>query len=425
METHRTIRDDILFRIRNQSVRKDDLEGLDAFGNSVLHIAASLGASPSYLLSLVNNGADVGHLNNANQTFLHLICPFEPLQLEDFRLLFKSLVRRHFNFEQQDDNGQTVIHVLTGPSMDDLIITGVLQSLQFHGVEVPVSRDNLGFTVADQLRVALESRNLHDGMKLGEVSNGADQPPKSDIVTRLPDEIRKDDHILQAPTEEYELHAHLLREIVEAGELPLSEDLLGRNGLHCLAQVRFDLPVPGMELSLNSSTSSTSDSFLRRETYLDQLLVAGVDPNSHDKNGVTPLMSFIIHQRAEDDALMTRLLTRLFKAGAELNRRNRQGETALHIAVSLGNRAATKFLLSHGANVHARTGDGIGVIALGLKSSNKASHDEKLYAQILLCVSLIGSAGAVSAPTILHEWASPDFRILPDWNTKEASPSTS
>jgi hypothetical protein len=82
----------------------------------------------------------------------------------------------------------------------------------------------------------------------------------------------------------------------------------------------------------------------------------------------------------------------------------------------LGNRAATNFLLSHGANVHARTSNGTGIINLGLKhsSSSKAAKDEILYAQISVCTCLVGERGAVSAPTILHEWGSPSFRIAPD-----------
>ena len=45
LETHRSIRSDVLFRIRACSVREDDLEDVDTFNNSVLHIAAALEVS--------------------------------------------------------------------------------------------------------------------------------------------------------------------------------------------------------------------------------------------------------------------------------------------------------------------------------------------------------------------------------------------
>jgi hypothetical protein len=128
-------------------------------------------------------------------------------------------------------------------------------------------------------------------------------------------------------------------------------------------------------------------------------------------------MAFIIHRReGEDEDMMTKIYQRLFDAGADVDRRNRHGESPLHIAVRLGNRAATNFLLSHGANVHARTSSGTGIMTLGIKhsSSSKAAKDEILYAQISLCTCIVGERGAVSAPTILHEWGSPSFRIAPD-----------
>lgn len=188
----------------------------------------------------------------------------------------------------------------------------------------------------------------------------------------------------------------------------------------------MDLPIPG-KLSDRNSTSDLQFSTTSRERYLEQLLLAGVDPNSYDKQGITPFMAFIIHKReGEDDELTTKIYQRLFEAGADLGRRNRYGETSLHIAVRLGNRAATNFLLSRGANVHARTGNGMGIMTLGLKhsSSSKAAHDEVLYAQISLCTCLVGSAGAVSAPTILHEWGSPSFRIRPDRTTPSVETSS-
>jgi len=415
-ETHRTIRSDVLFRIRACTVRKDDLDELDVFGNSVLHIAASLGAPPNYLDHLVKQGADVARLNNANQTFIHLMCLSDDSQIGDFRFLLKSLARRSFNFLQQDDNGQTAIHAITASSTTENILVKIVQSFQFCGIDIPNCRDNLGHTVADQLRGDARSQTIGlDKTKAGKVVGS----PASVTAIPTPSERMKDYEIINKigrhgsietieDLQGYELHADLLRTINRAGDEPAFEDSDGRNGLHCLAEVSLDLYNPPNDPQQMSNPSSSPG----RDTYLDGLITAGVDPNSHDKHGETPLMSFIsTRRRDEDDPSTIRLLLRLFIAGASLNRRNRQGETPLHIAVSLGNRAATKFLISHGANIHARTGEGIGVVAYGLRASNKAASETELYAQIMLCVALVGSAGAVAAPTILQEWASPEFRL--------------
>ncbi|KAN0102290.1 ankyrin [Hyaloscypha variabilis] len=394
-ETHRTIRSDVLFRIRACTVRKDDLDELDVFGNSVFHIAASLGAPPNYLDHLVKQGADVARLNNANQTFIHLMCLSDDSHIGNFRFLLKTLARRSlgqhfrlsFNFLQQDDNGQTTIHAITASSTTENILVKIVQSFQFCGIDIPNCRDNLGHTVADQLRGDARSKMIGpDNTKAGKVV-GSPAP-----VTAIPtqSERMKDHEIINKvgrhgsietmeDLQGYELHADLLRTINRAGDEPAFEDSDGRNGLHCLAEVSLDLHNPPNDPQQTSNPSSSPG----RDTYLDGLIAAGVDPNSHDKHGETPLMSFIsTRRRDEDDPSTIRLLLRLFLAGASLNRRNRQGKTPLHIAVSLGNRAATKFLISHGANIHARTGEGIGVVAYGLRASNKAAMRELLLLRL-------------------------------------------
>jgi hypothetical protein len=142
------------------------------------------------------------------------------------------------------------------------------------------------------------------------------------------------------------------------------------------------------------------------------LLAAGVDPNNYDNNGNTPLMAFVSNDRAtESDDSITRILTLILEAGSDINRRNRQGETALHIAVELGRRTATGVLLAAGANVHARTRSGVGVLELGQRQCLKNKEDENLFGQIMVCMSLAASFEAASEPTILDEWGSPKWRL--------------
>jgi ankyrin repeat protein len=424
-ETHRTIRADVLFRIRHESVRVEDLGELDTFGNSILHIAAALGSPPNYLLSLIVKGANVKHLNNGNQTFLHVTYLNDDRLVDEFQHLLRSLVRRGFNFHQRDDNGQTPLHWLTQPSIPISTLRGIVDSLKLNAIDLPTCRDNIGCNVADQL----EQKNLKpwDRAEVGfqpsplgldfanayGSSRSASLDETRTTASRLDYYERQNIQTIE-DLQRYELHADLLRTIVRAGEDPQFEDSDGRNGLHCLAEVLLDLPVPGLS-SAEASTPAVQPAFIRRENYLHSLLGGGVDPNSYDRHGITPFMAFVAHKRdEEDEALTTRLLTLLVEGGANIHRRNRNGETALHIAVKLGRRAATKFLLAKGANVHARTSTGSGVVALGSKYSGRAIHDNVLYAQINLCICLVASAGAASEPTVLNEWGSPDFRILPD-----------
>lgn len=162
----------------------------------------------------------------------------------------------------------------------------------------------------------------------------------------------------------YETHADMLRSVIAAGENPLFEDLQGRNGLHYLAEVSLALSSTRLAATPEDSSQVL---YFRRKRYSEHLLASGVNPNSYDRHGFTPLMAFIIHTRDEEsDNQTTKLLWRLVKAGAHVNSRNRQGETALHLAVNLGRRNVTGFLISSGANVNARANCRFGVLALGL-----------------------------------------------------------
>lgn len=429
LETHRSMRSDVMFRIRSSSIRSDDLSCTDAFGNSVLHIAATLGARPSYLSCLIVMGADPHSLNVSGQTFLHLIYLADVPNIAEFRFLIGTLVQRNFNFEQQDDNGQTVFHGLVQSCMPNEIVDDAIQCFQYHGVVLPKLRDNLGFDVSSRAQrhtfemlppPAEENDNIFRTFSMAsrQASIMDDEYPSPSYI-----------HLSKAPKsppienledlQNYEYHADLLRTILRATDDPLFEDINGRNGLHCLAAVRLDLPVATTDEedtpTPNSKPKPNTSHITLRERYLEQLVLSGVDPNSYDRQGATAFMAFISNSREdEDDNLTCKILDRLCRAGANIHRRNREGETPLHIAVKLGRRASTKFLLARGANVHARTSDGTGILALGLKHSDKAAKDDVMYAQISLCVSLVAGAGAVSKPTILREWASEDFRIAPD-----------
>jgi len=132
----------------------------------------------------------------------------------------------------------------------------------------------------------------------------------------------------------------------------------------------------------------------------------GVDINNYDKHGNTVIMTFVTHLKdGEDDKTLAILFGHLINKGANIHWRNRQGETALHIAVRLGRKIATRVLLENSANVHARTAEGKGVLALGETHYFAAREDPLLYASIMACMALCIRHGAVAAPTLVQEWS--------------------
>lgn len=412
------IRANVFSSIIDNINRAEDLSERDAFGNSVLHIAATL-SKLRELESLVNLGADINSVNNAGQTFLHLAAGKNLGEFNEISSLLRIARAHGFDFRQLDHLGQSVLHLLTRPWIPPPILDMIIATLYDLGIDPTASRDHLGWTVVEQLN-HFKSRDLGFdsaretailGLTCEKGGHITDQAMLGRHMDR-PEASKYDDicsHNFKTPTfietladlEQYTYHAELLRTVIKATFLPWFEDSSGRNGLHCLAEVSLKLPghIP------STHGDDTGDHRPPRERYLADILHAGVDPNNYDKKGNTPLMAFITHTRVDEDAeLTTRVLQRLLKAGANLHRRNRQGETALHIAVKLGHRTATAFLLQQKANSHARTGSGKGVLALGDEFCKKAKDDVNLYAQIKLCMSIAIDAGAISAPTVLQEW---------------------
>ncbi|KAF8863952.1 hypothetical protein BDZ45DRAFT_737795 [Acephala macrosclerotiorum] len=131
----------------------------------------------------------------------------------------------------------------------------------------------------------------------------------------------------------------------------------------------------------------------------------GVELNSYDEAGNTALMAFVIHLRdGDDDNTLSAMLRYLINNGADVHRRNCRGETALHIAVRLGHKTATAVLLAEGSNVHARTLEGKGVLALGEREYFAARTNPQPYASIMACMALCMHYGAVANPTLVQEW---------------------
>lgn len=101
---------------------------------------------------------------------------------------------------------------------------------------------------------------------------------------------------------------------------------------------------------------SSSDRLTFRRSVLHALLAAGVDPNAYDGDGETPLTRFARSLPEEDDyKIPGQILADLVKGGADVDRRNRRGETALLVAVRAGKKLVVRALVeAGGARVNAR-----------------------------------------------------------------------
>lgn len=95
----------------------------------------------------------------------------------------------------------------------------------------------------------------------------------------------------------------------------------------------------------------------------------------------------------------------LIAEGANVHYRNWNRETPLLLAVMTGNVKATRVLLRHRSNVHARIGRS-GILRWASWWRRKFVGSE-CYANIIACEALVIDAGAVMFPTMFDEW---DFK---------------
>jgi ankyrin repeat protein len=406
-------------------VRSQDINERDQFGNSILHVAASFCAPIPYIIKLIKEKANINVTNTAGETFLHLL--YAPYEEDEVCSLLEFLSIQRFNFGQHDQHGQTSLHLITRPWLPQQYLVKVIRKIHSLGFVLPTSRDNLGFTLLRQMKhLGTQALGFDPGgemafrLSLGltcETQGYIVRPHNPVIVANSTssgnsswlhhDEKQNRVHNLD-DLRRYEHHADLLRTIIKAGDRPWYEDSKGRNGLHCLAEVAFDLPIPDQPSTQNPSPQdqrATNRNALR-EAYLESLIAAGVNPNNYDKKGNTPLMLFLTYRRTgEDDSATISILNKLLDAKADIHRRNRRGDTALHLAIKSGRLGATNLLLRKGANVHARNKKGSGILKVGTEACKKATGNENLYAQIMLCMDAAMRAGAVSSPTIIQEWS--------------------
>ena len=324
---------------------------VDRFGNTSLHIAAALGATYQELRAIFEKGASIHVCNSGGQTFMHLL---NPLRMDNDSLVsLTQLLRRNcFNFDHRDVRGHTFI-----------------DWLELRGLDMSNYAEFWPTSVVYSLR-----REIYDQHRTAKVT-----PPWSDAWSEAWSYSGSTNlcELLKVPK-------------VVLGRFKHFEDFYGRNCLHVAAD-KTQKPSQVSEQSFMDS----------RLSLVRDLLSIGVELDHHDNWGETPLMTHIRTLPSQDNIILE-----LLYSGADINSRNKQGETVLHISIKLGDIIGTKALLAQRAavNVHVRTWKGQGLLAVAVDARRLAKDDVGLYAKITTCMALVIDAGAIMAPTIFDEW---------------------
>ncbi|KAI1497438.1 hypothetical protein F5X99DRAFT_396907 [Biscogniauxia marginata] len=398
------------------------LESRDPFGNTVFHHFATLDGIHNSFIRFVSHALQRPDLpicatNTAGQTFLHVLHSSWFADGPRFRELLRALENTRFNIFATDVYGRNVFHLLRNRMGDSARFPqhthewNSLNRRDAFGVKPMALRAwrNLDPNVAQTSQPV----GIMDTMDLSRT----DSPL---VRISIPSENEDTTRIRQ--------NTALLELINSASSIenpnPLLEDSHGRNGLHCLAEV--DLDIGPLRTSSSSSRQSKKRKYgedddapspqsrqsSRRLQYLQGLLHAKLDVNHYDENGYTPLMAFVTHGRDDsrweknDLEKMIRMLVRT--GGANMEARNREGETALHIAARRGQKVALKELLELGANPNVRNAQGLGILAVIDEFYRHTERDGVFGARLEVCRCLLtgrASEPVLQEPTVLAEWA--------------------
>ncbi|KAH6656285.1 hypothetical protein BKA67DRAFT_551471 [Truncatella angustata] len=390
--------------IQTEHSSYDSMSGKDQFGNTMYHFLAASEEDMDNLIGLISQESQAYNpllnvTNTGGQTFLHVL--HKGWFREDSRLieLANELLRKQFNFHATDNYGRTFFHVLRQNMNADSVLIRKVTGLFGNNMSLLNRRDAFGAKPM-QLRAATFPTNREEA--------------RPTLLTIPSAAGRSQQKITD--------HAQLLRIINGANTSPngpSQEDAQGRNALHCLSEVI--LGVESIEAHANGTKLGKRKRNAQDETvpqncplsqrlqYLETVLQANVDVNHYNASGNTVLMSFVSHIiDGEDDKDFEQLIKRLLKAGANLESRNRNGETVLQVAAKLGQKFAVKVLLEQGANFHVHNSDGRSVLQT-IDDQTRLSGDNaedlaRLEATRGVLTGRFSKFQVIQQPTLLQEW---------------------
>lgn len=414
----------------------------DPFGNTLLHLLAARGAPHRLLYQALELVPDAAATNSAGQTFLHLLgdswfsisAGTPPL----LSLLHRLNKDPHVDIYSCDVYGRSIFHILEAKLDETDAGRRVSAGIRRHFNSAKYRRRDAFGVIPGEVETRPGPPRAHTGFSDWQPPLPPPPPlPRSGPSANIPPST--DTQLDAARAAGYAKHARLIETVRRSELRPNLEDSKGRNGLHCLAAAILTQDTLIAKYGVPPSASLDSQAFLHpssqpangrkrrfntphlnkklcdasnqsltfRESQVRRLLDAGVDPNHYAADGTTALMAFVAHLPEDGDyKVPVSILQLLINAGARVDARNRQGETALHVAVRHGRKLAVRTLVQNGACVHVRDAAGRSLLDVADARVVGASGDEKAYSHYEACRAWLSGkeSKAVQNPTVAMEW---------------------
>jgi ankyrin repeat protein len=340
---------------------------------------------------LLEHGAEVNRQDNDDETLLHLAMG------QDLFKLSGILLEHGADANAENTNGKTPLHMLSESWFhinDEGDAVNLTLLLLKHGAEVnrPDEDNETPLHLAiGQYQFELARILLEHGADANAENNNSETPlrilseswidisDKLDAVN-LALSLLKHGAEVNRPDEDNNTPLHLAigRHLFQLAEILLehgadanAENNNGKTPLRILSGSRISdeddvlnltvlLLKHGAEVNRRDKSNQTPLHLAigrRRFNLVGILLENGADANAQNNNGKTPLHKLLEQEmHNEDDVLNHALL--FLKQGAEVNRRDKDSQTLLHLAMGRDWFKLAGILLEHGADANAENNDG-------------------------------------------------------------------
>lgn len=386
---------------------------VDHFGNTPLHLFAVLESHDGIetVLNLVKSRqASPLAVNKAGQTFLHVLSALWFVRLGEPQAPLYQLLNLLWETSTsqavflRDAYGRTFFHNLDRFVDDIHVFTHISEHYKWD----TIPRDAFG--------VKPPSHATDHSLPVPRRTGTTPLSPLAEEGTTAEDFATREQNLITVLNKAYSNHA--------------CEDEEGRNGLHCLAELSLVAQSPSSPNSPNPDQPANSGNkrkrgksdtdgqkpIERKVQFLSGLLLCNAevtppDVNHYNTHGRTVLMAFATHLTDDHDKSgqhIAKIVDLLLDRGADMDARNRLGETALHVAARCGNKHVVTRLMERGANLHARDKKGRGLMALLEAQMAQCSRDLQRYGRLEVVRGLVAKrleeTGGEDDPSFLDEW---------------------